>query len=62
MQKALPAYSLISQHPDITWTVRQVYYRLVSNQVIPNTQTSYKQFDRQLTKLREYGEIPDEVL
>jgi len=54
---------LIEENPTITWTVRQMYYRLVSPpyQIIPNKRSAYTLFDRQLVKLRESGEIPDSV-
>jgi hypothetical protein len=38
-------------------TVRQIYYRLVSDLVIANSMQSYKQFDRILTKARWNEEI-----
>lgn len=54
---------LISQHPGMKWTVRQLYYRCVSPpyQIFENTRSSYTVFDKQLVKLRERGEILDEV-
>lgn len=41
-------------------TIRQVYYRCVSPpyQVIPNTTSSYKLFDRQMVRARERGDLP----
>jgi len=38
-------------------TLRQLYYRLVSKQLIPNTRTSYTQLSKQLVKAREEGHI-----
>jgi len=38
-------------------TLRQLYYRLVSKQFIPNTRTSYTQLSKQLVKAREEGHI-----
>src|SRR3989344_3933701 len=40
-------------------TVRQLYYQLVSKQVIENTINSYKNFDRILTKARKEQLIDD---
>ena len=53
--------SLIESTPSEKWTVRQLYYRLVSPpfQIIENTRSSYKNFDRQLVKLRESGLVKD---
>ena len=52
----------ISANPSIIWTVRQLYYRLVSDQIIANSLTSYKGFDKQLVTLREQGQIDDAIL
>jgi hypothetical protein len=38
-------------------TIRQIYYRLVSDMVIPNNQSAYKGLDRILTEARWDGEI-----
>jgi hypothetical protein len=43
----------------IPLTLRQIYYRLVSKGVIPNTKTSYKTLSKILVKARERGEIDD---
>ena len=40
-------------------TLRQVYYRLVSKMLIPNTVTAYKTLSKILVKARETGEIDD---
>jgi len=40
-------------------TVRQIYYRLVSKNVIPNTPSSYKMLSKALVKARERGEVDD---
>jgi hypothetical protein len=39
-------------------TVRQVYYQLVSRNVIKNSQESYQMYDRHLTTARKGGVIP----
>jgi hypothetical protein len=52
---------LFNVNPKISkWTVRQLYYRLVASNTIPNTKSSYTQFDNQLTRLRERGDVSDE--
>ncbi len=38
-------------------TLRQVYYRLVAKNLIPNTPTSYKGLSKQLVKAREDGDV-----
>lgn len=38
-------------------TLRQIYYRLVSKNLIPNTKASYKGLSKQLVKAREKGDI-----
>jgi hypothetical protein len=40
-------------------TLRQIFYRLVSKLVIPNTVTSYKTLSKILVKARERGEVDD---
>jgi len=53
--------NLFTLNPEILhWTVRQAYYRLVAQNIIRNTRSSYTQFDSQLTRLRESGDIPDD--
>lgn len=48
--------NIISQY-DILLTVRQIFYRLISNRFIQNTINSYKLFDRMITRGRERGDI-----
>jgi hypothetical protein len=43
----------------IRLTLRQVYYRLVSKNLIPNTKASYKGLSKQLVKARENGDVDD---
>jgi len=40
-------------------TVRQIFYRLVSEGVIPNTVSSYKMLSKILVRAREQGDIDD---
>ena len=53
------AKEIISQY-DVRLTIRQVYYRLVAEQVIENSHKSYKNLDGVLVKAREAGYIPYE--
>lgn len=39
-------------------TLRQVYYRLVAGNVIPNTAGAYKQLSRHLVEVRQRGLVP----
>ncbi len=50
------AYKALAE--DQPMTVRQVFYRLVSNGTLPNTQNSYKTVGRVLGKARKEGDIP----
>lgn len=43
---------------DTAITLRQLYYRLVSRLLIPNTINSYKRLSRVLVKAREQGDVP----
>jgi hypothetical protein len=47
---------VIAQY-DMPLTVRQIFYRLVSNGFIANTVNSYKLLDKMITKGRERGDI-----
>ncbi|MGH2611812.1 MAG: hypothetical protein ACRDFB_02040 [Rhabdochlamydiaceae bacterium] len=47
---------IIAQY-DILLTVRQIFYRLISNGFIQNTINSYKLFDRMITRGRERDDI-----
>jgi hypothetical protein len=42
---------------DMPLTLRQIYYRLVAKQVIPNTINEYKGLSRNLVKARENGDV-----
>lgn len=43
---------------DIPVTLRQLFYRLVMEQLLPNTQTAYKTLSAETTKLRRQNEFP----
>ena len=43
-------------------TVRQIYYRLVAKQIIPNDLQSYKRLDSILSNARKSGDIPFEAI
>jgi hypothetical protein len=49
--------AVIKQYPGFKMTVRQVYYRLVAAQKIPNSQKSYRQVKELLGKARMEGLI-----
>jgi hypothetical protein len=49
----------ILQQYTMPLTLRQIFYRLVSKLVIPNTVTSYKTLSKTLVKAREQGEVDD---
>jgi hypothetical protein len=48
----------IFQQYDTSITLRQLYYRLVSRLLIPNTINSYKRLSRIMVKAREEGDVP----
>ncbi|MCJ7759789.1 hypothetical protein MUP59_01435 [Candidatus Bathyarchaeota archaeon] len=50
--------TILSQYT-VKLTLRQVYYRLVSKNLIPNTKASYKGLSHQLVKAREKGDVDD---
>ena len=43
---------------DIRVTLRQLFYRCVSEKLLPNTQTAYKSLSSHTAKLRRTGEFP----
>lgn len=45
--------TVLDGFPSLRLTVRQIYYQLVTKQVIPNTLNAYKRFDRILVRLRK---------
>jgi hypothetical protein len=49
----------ILQQYTIPLTLRQIFYRLVSKLVIPNTVASYKTLSKILVKARERGDVDD---
>ena len=51
---------VLGTYPTITFTLRQMYYRLVAKQVIPNTLNEYKKLSRYMVKARENGEVDDD--
>ena len=48
----------VFQQYDTAITLRQLYYRLVSRLLIPNTINSYKRLSRIMVKAREDGDVP----
>jgi len=53
VNKVLSSYSA-------AMTLRQIYYRLVSINLIPNTKTSYKTLSKQLVKARERKDVDED--
>ncbi len=65
MAKKLPGYEQIVEEAlevfkqyDSALTLRQLYYRLVSKRLIPNTINSYKRLSRIMVKAREQRDVP----
>jgi len=44
---------------DFPLTIRQIYYRLVAANLIPNKRSAYNQLSKMLVKARENGEVDD---
>ena len=57
MQVVAVALEVFDQY-DTAITLRQLYYRLVSRLMIPNTMNSYKRLSRIMVKAREQGDVP----
>ena len=65
MRKKLPSYEEIVKAAlevfkqyDTKLTLRQLYYRLVSNHLFSNTLNNYKRLSRIMVKAREQGDAP----
>lgn len=65
MGKGLPSYEEVVAEAldvfkqyDTALTLRQLYYRLVSRQLFPNTINSYKRLSRLMVRAREEGAVP----
>jgi hypothetical protein len=65
MARKLPSYEEIVEAAlevfkqyDSALTLRQLYYRLVSRQMFPNTINSYKRLSRIMVKAREQRDVP----
>ena len=58
-KETIPIVNEIISQYDFKLTVRQIYYRLISDPYLlfENTKSRYKQFDRMLVKARERGEV-----
>jgi len=57
------ALEVVNRYPDIEgWTLRQIYYRLVSDMVFANTINNYKTLSRLLVKGRKLGVFPYEKM
>ena len=65
MAKGLPTYEEVVEAAldvfkqyDTALTLRQLYYRLVSRHLLPNTINSYKRLSRLMVRAREEGAVP----
>lgn len=58
-EEIVKAVNEILAQYDMPLTLRQVYYRLVTKLLIPNTVTAYKTLSKLLVKARERGEVDD---
>ena len=65
MARKLPSYEEIVEEAlevfkqyDSALTLRQLYYRLVSKHLFPNTINCYKRLSRVMVKAREQGDVP----
>lgn len=65
MRARLPSYEVVVkaalevfEQYDTALTLRQLYYRLVSRRLFPNTINSYKRLSRIMVKAREEGDAP----
>jgi len=65
MRPRLPSYEVVVEAAlevfkqyDTALTLRQLYYRLVSRRLFPNTINSYKRLSRIMVKAREAGDVP----
>ncbi len=69
MKPRLPSYEevvavsrrILSQY-ETAITLRQLYYRLVAQLIIPNTVNSYKRLSRIMVRARERGDLPPNCL
>lgn len=55
----IKAVNEILREYSVKLTLRQIYYRLVSKGLIPNTKASYKGLSKQLVKARELRQVND---
>ncbi len=65
MRRKHPSYEIVVaealkvfEQYDSALTLRQLYYRLVSKQLFPNTINSYKRLSRIMVRAREQGDAP----
>ena len=65
MRPRLPSYERVVEEAlkifeqyDTALTLRQLYYRLVSKRLFPNTVNSYKRLSRIMVRAREEGKVP----
>ena len=53
--------SIIAEY-DVALTLRQIYYRLVASQIIPNRQKYYIKLSRLCVKARDEGLLPERLI
>jgi hypothetical protein len=58
-KEIVSAVNEILEQYNIALTLRQIFYRLVAKQLIPNTVTSYKTLSKILVRARERGEVDE---
>lgn len=63
-KELVPVVNEILSQYDFPLTVRQIYYRLISDpyNLFPNTRSYYKSFDRMLVKAREEEKIDEDKI
>ena len=59
MTSIVQAVNVILAEYNFPLTLRQIYYRLVSSNLIPNKLSAYKQLSKTLVKARENSEVDD---
>lgn len=61
--KVIPiVQKIISEYSDMRLTIRQIFYRLASMEIITNTRSSYNTLDKALVRARQRGLIPFDAI
>jgi hypothetical protein len=61
-EKVIPIVKEILETYDMKLTLRQIYYRLVAKEVIPNKVSEYKSLSANLVKARKNGDIKTDAI